>query len=408
VKVLLVTMYFPPAGGGGVTRPLKMAQFLPELGIETHVLTPTDPKRLHRDESLVPPPDAIVHRVANLGPGVHRPTEELRAAQGLRGLGTIAGLTFRRVLVPDPGVVWSLTAIAPAVRIVRRHGIDVVLTSSPPASVNLVGAALERLTGVRWVPDLRDSIVSLAHRRRDVRGERALARLLARRADAIVAVSEPIAAEMRALGPAGPVEVIDHGADFDDFDGLEHHPSARLRITHTGTIFGRRDPKPFLEALARSSPDVVARFVGDFRAGDLAFAQRLGLGDRLELVPYLPRHEALALQRDSEALLLLIPESEGRGRFIVSTKVFEYLAAERPILAAVPAGGAAAEVVRETGAGLVVPPDDPDAIAAGIAELERRWRAGALDGTGLDPDVKARFSRRARVERLAGLLRSLP
>ena len=103
--------------------------------------------------------------------------------------------------------------------------------------------------------------------------------------------------------------------------------------------------------MAGSDVDAVLRFVGDFRAADREFAESLGLGDRLELHAYLPRREVLAIQKDSEALLLLIPESGGRGRAVLSAKVFEYLAAERPILAAVPPDGAAADLLRETGAG---------------------------------------------------------
>ena len=95
----------------------------------------------------------------------------------------------------------------------------------------------------------------------------------------------------------------------------------------------------------------MARFVGDFRDRDRAVIAELGLDDRVELIPYLPRHEALALQRDSDALLLLVPTGEGRGRFVVTTKIFEYLAAGRPILAAVPEDGAAAALLRETGPG---------------------------------------------------------
>jgi glycosyltransferase involved in cell wall biosynthesis len=390
-----------------VPRPLKIAQHLAELGIETHVLAPTDPKRLHRDESLSDPPGAILHRLANPGPGVRRPKDELGSAHGLGRLGTALSLTFRRLLVPDPGIVWSLSAIVPAARIVRRHGIDVVITSSPPGSVNLVGAAVKRLTGVAWVTDLRDSITKPLYRRREMRGEHAVARLVAREASATVAVSEPIAEEMRALRPAGPVEVIDHGSDFDDFEGLEHHPSDRMRITHTGTMFGGRDPRPFLQALSHSSPDVVARFVGDFRAGDLALVNELGLDERVQAIPYMPRRETLALQRDSEVLLILVQESAGRGRSIITTKVFEYIAAARPILAAVPAESAVADLVRDLDIGLVVRPDEPDSIAAGIDELERRWREGVLADTALAPDRKASLSRRARVEQLAELLRSL-
>ena len=104
---------------------------------------------------------------------------------------------------------------------------------------------------------------------------------------------------------------IANGCDFDDFAGLEHSPSERFRITHAGSFFGRRDPRPFLTALAESGLDVVARFVGDFRPGDREWAEGLGLGDRLELIPYVPRRRSLELQRDSEALLLLIPEAGG-------------------------------------------------------------------------------------------------
>ena len=106
-------------------------------------------------------------------------------------------------------------------------------------------------------------------------------------------------------------------------------------------------------------------------------------------------------------MLLLIPEAGGRGRGVLSGKVFEYLAAERPILAAVPPDGAAAALVRQTGAGIVAPPNHPAAIRAALEELHERWRAGTLDGLRLEFEVKRRLSREARVEELAELLRSV-
>ena len=184
----------------------------------------------------------------------------------------------------------------------------------------------------------------------------------------------------------------------------------RFRITHTGSFFGKRDPRPFLTALAESGlDDVVARFVGDFRAADREWAESLGLGDRLELIPYAPRRRSLELQRDSEALLLLIPDAGGRGKGVLSGKVFEYLAAERPILAAVPPDGAAAELIRETGAGVVVAARrrrrDPRTALASCAPLAR---AATLDGatalrrTSREPPLAPR--RVARPRSLADLL----
>jgi len=412
--VLIVSLYFPPAGGGGVQRPLKFATHLPTLGIETHVLAPDDPKWIHADPELQPPTNAWIHRARYLGPKGRRPAEELHGRQGLERIATQARLVGRRFLLPDENVSWNLTAIPAAIRIVRKEGIDVVLTTSPPSSVHLVGAAVNRVTGVRWVADLRDSIVAHPHRRAErlvvrtkERGEAAVAGLVARNADAIVAVSEAIAEETRRLDPKGPVVTIANGSDFDDFAGLPYERGERFRITHTGSFFGKRDPRPFLTALADSGLDVTARFVGDFRTADREWAEELGLGDRLELHPYVPRRRSLELQRDSEALLLLIPEAGGRGKGVLSGKVFEYLAAERPILASVPPDGAAARLIEETGAGVVAPPDDPAAIADALRGLVDRYEAGALDGTPLSEEWRDKLSRRTRVEELAELLGSL-
>jgi glycosyltransferase involved in cell wall biosynthesis len=415
VKVLLVTMYFPPAGGGGVQRPLKFATHLPSLGIETHVLAPDDPKWIHRDDELQPPTLAWVHRARYLGPKGRKPAEELHGTQGLERVGVHARLAGRRLLVPDENVSWNLTAIPTAIRIVRREGIDVVITTSPPSSVHLVGAAVKRATGIPWVADLRDSMVAHPHRhaermlvRAKEQGEHAVARLVARNASAIVTVSDAITEEVRERDPRGPVETIANGSDFDDFVGLEHHPSDRFRITHAGSFFGKRDPRPFLTALAQSGlDDVVVRFLGDFRSTDREWAEARSLGDRLELIPYAPRRHSLELQRDSEALLLLIPDAGGRGKGVLSGKVFEYLAAERPILAVVPPDGAAAELIRAAQAGVVVAPDDIDGMAAALRELHTRWRGGTLPDTALSEEWRTKVSRQTRVEELARLLERL-
>jgi glycosyltransferase involved in cell wall biosynthesis len=415
VKVLLVTMYFPPAGGGGVQRPLKLATHLPALGIETHVLAPDDPKWLHRDEDLQPPTQAFVHRARYLGPQARLPSEELYGLTGTERALTQARLAYRRVLLPDASVTWAPTAIPAAVRIVRRERIDAVITTSPPLSLNLIGAAVKRLTGVPWIADQRDSLVQNADRRFERTSvrmkEKALervVRLVARNADAVVAVSEAIADEVRAFEPAGQVRVIPNGCDFDDFAGLEYRPDGRFRITHTGSFFGQRNPRAFLTALAESGlDDAVARFVGDFRSTDREWLEQLGLGDRLELIPYVPRRRALELQRDSEVNLLLLPEAAGRGRVVPSGKIFEYLAAERPILAAVPPDGVAAGLVRETGAGVVVAPDDEQGLREALLGLHARWRAGRLEDGYLSDEQRHRLSRRTRVEELAELLWSL-
>ena len=147
-------------------RSLKLAQYLPALGIETHVLAPDDPKWVHRD------PDLRVRRkpgcIAFLrGPKARKPAEELRAADGLERALLQARVTARRLLVPDASVTWNLTAIPAAIRIVRREAIDAVMTTSPPGSIHFVGAAVKQATGARWLADLRDPLVANQQRRAD-------------------------------------------------------------------------------------------------------------------------------------------------------------------------------------------------------------------------------------------------
>ena len=145
--------------------------------------------------------------------------------------------------------------------------------------------------------------------------------------------------------------------------------------------------------------------MGDFRSADLAWSAKIL--DRMELVPYAPHRRSLELQRDSEALLLLIPEAGGRGRGVLSGKVFEYLAAQRPILAVVPTDGAAAELLRDTGAGVVVAPDDIDGIERELTAMRDRWRAGRLEPVELSDEWRTKLSRRSRVQELADLLQRI-
>ena len=286
-----------------------------------------------------------------------------------------------------------------------------MVTTSPPTSVHMIGARLRRRSGVRWIADLRDSVVAKSDRhyeRKLVRlkegANRRLARSIARKADAIVCVTPTIAREMTELGARGELRVIPNGADFDDFAKIAYQPGERFRITHTGNFFGKRDPRPFLNALAQIDAPITARFIGEFRTADRLWAESLGLGERLELIRFQPHAQAIASQRNSEALLLLIPYSGGRGVDVTSGKIYEYLAARRPILAAVPPQGSAAELVREAGAGLVAAPDDSEAIRLALVELVERWRKGKLGDVELSPDLVRSIDRKERMREIAELI----
>ena len=425
MRALIVSYYFPPAGGGGVQRVLKLCKHLPAFGWDVDVLAPDDPKWVAHDPGLAAeiPAGTVVHRARYRGPSDERPAADVLAgAEGLRGVATRAGLYGRQLLVPDPRVVWVPDAARAAVRIVRERSASVVLTTSPPSSAHMIGNVVARRTGVPWIADLRDSWLANPHRRydrRSVRAKRAVLETMARRTfarvSALTAVTETIADEARALAPAGtPSTVISNGCDFDEFAGLEHTPSDRLRILHAGFFFGVRSPRPFLEALARLLADrpelrevIEARFVGGFRTADRQWAESLGLGAALRIDGFLPHDQALAAMKGADALLLLIPRAGGLGLSVLSGKLFEYLAAERPVLALVPPEGIAADLLRSTGFARIADPDDVGAIRAQLEDLVEAWRAGDLGDRPLPADLRERLDRRTRASEMADVFRSV-
>jgi glycosyltransferase involved in cell wall biosynthesis len=425
LRALIVSYYFPPAGGGGVQRVLKLCKHLPELGWEVDVLAPDDPKWVASDPELSAevPDGTIVHRARYRGPADERAAvDRLATASGWSGIGTRAAVFGRKLLVPDPRVVWVPDAARAATRIVRERSIDVVLTTSPPTSVHLIGNIVRRRTGVAWIADLRDSWLANPHRRyerRTVRAKRTLLEQIAKRTlgsvSGVTAVTDVISAEARALAPDGtPNRVISNGCDFDDFSGLRYQRSDRFRILHAGYFFGARSPRPFLTALQRLlerrpelRPIVEARFIGGFRTADADWAAGLGLDGSLQIAGFVPHHRALEEMKRSDALLLLIPNAAGLGTSVLSGKLFEYLAAERPIAGLVPPTGAAADLLRSTGFAWIADPDDVDGICAMLGELCDAWIAGGLDDRVIPAELRERLDRRTRASEMSAFLREV-
>jgi len=417
MRVLIVSFYFPPAGGGGVQRVLKLCRDLADYGIEVDVLAPDDPRFAARDPELVSaiPAGTTVHRAPYRGSSGETPTARLARTRGVTPrLALHARLAGRRLLLPDPEVAWVPDAVRVGVRVIRDRQIECVLTTSPPSSAHVIGAALRRRTGVRFVADLRDSWLANPHRRyerRSVRAKRAVEERVARRvlgkADAITAVTPFIAREGAALArPGTPVHVVPNGCDFDDFDGLRYTPGERFVVLHAGSFFGQRSPRPFLEAVAAlDDPRIVARFLGDLRPADRDWALALGLGDRLEIDGFRPHRETLAAMKAADVLLLLVPRAGGRGLSVLSGKVYEYLASERPVLALVPPEGAAAELLRATGAAWIADPDEPDVILSALRAARDAWADGSLAARTLDPIWRERLDRRTRAREMAEVLR---
>lgn len=377
LRVLYLAFYFPPTAGGGVERTLQFLRHLPELGIDCEVLVPDDAKWLATDPSSVArvPAAVRIHRVRYRGPGNrHLPADRLAGTTGLRRLALRARLAPRRLLLPDVDAPWLIDAVPEGLRLLREGRFDAIVTTAPPHSVALAGAMLARGSGLPWIADWRDpwtTHADLSLSRRLVRAKVAVAEPLERaaigRMTAAACVNEQIAEEIHRFRPELPTAVIPNGADLELLDRLERHRDpGRLTLLFSGYFFGSRNPRLFLRALAglvEDRPDrarrLRVRFIGRFREQDRDLLEG-ALRGVVEVEGTRPHPVVLQAQCDADVLVLFMQAADGRGSSFVPAKTWEYLAAERPILALVPPDGEAARILERTGDALVVAPDDED------------------------------------------------
>ena len=306
-------------------------------------------------------------------------TSRLSAGRGQAA--TARPSALERVLVPDLALAtWTPFALPRALALAREEPFDCVVTSSPPPSIHLLGLALRR-RGIHWIADLRDGWTfepqqppwPLALQRR---ADASLERRVARKADALVAVTEPIGEDLRRRFGAR-VEVITNGFDLDETpeagkDGLLDPD--RHSLVHTGRMAAARStPEPLLAAirqLKQEAPAVSARlevvFAGPLSTEEQELLAAPDLDGHVRSLGQLPRPRALALQRAADSLLVV---TEGARRTSVATgKLFEYLAAGRPVLV-LGEETEAARIVAEAGAGFAASATDPTAIAEALRRL---------------------------------------
>jgi glycosyltransferase involved in cell wall biosynthesis len=402
-RILLVSYFYPPGRDTGVLRPAAMAKWLRRLGHEVVVLTTS----------------AYGNEPGDEAEGVVRTADAQRWRARLHGADRVDALfdadtysgrphPLSKVLVPEALVAaWAPFARSRALRLQRHRRFDCVITTSPPESAHAVGIALRR-RGVPWVADIRDAWTFESLRPEyPTAAQRRLDGWLERRwlgaADEVVCVSQPAAEDLRRRGLAEPL-LIPNGWDPESVSGSPEPGStglldpARVSLVYTGR-FGSagRDPGPLVEALgelARAQPEAAAKLELVI-AGPLTDAEaELFAADvapaRIVCAGSLPRERALALQREAEALLLLAQPIRSQ---LLNIKLFEYLAAQRPILAL--AGDTeAGRVVGELG-GETVRADDVAAIVTALGRLA----AGELQPP--NPDAVAEHTYPRPAERMA-------
>ncbi len=431
-RLLVVTYYFPPSGGAGVQRVLKWVKYLRDFGVEPAVLTVEAGAYPKYDETLWAevPPGVEVRRTPSFDPyGAYarltgRSREQAVAetaghlAESPDWKERLAQWVRANVFIPDARVGWVPFAVRRGAQVLRSGRFDAVLTSGPPHSVHLTGLALHRLTGLPWVADFRDPWTDISYY--DELPRTALARALdetlertvLREATRITTISE--AGKALFLGKVerapGDLTVIENGFDPADFPEGPAPPGDRFVLAYVGSLYGSRSPEALWQALAglRAQgvvPKLRLRLVG--RIGDdvQATLRRHGLDAVTETVPYLPHDEAVREMQRATALLLTIePYRHEHGT--TTGKLYEYLAAGRPVVGSGPPDGAAAAILRAAGAGRMIDRDDAEGFAAHLRSLYEAWERGAMP-QGASAEAAAPYSRRAQTGEVAALLDAL-
>ncbi|MBI4583929.1 MAG: glycosyltransferase [Planctomycetes bacterium] len=393
----MLCYHFPPAYNGGVERSAKFAHYLPQFGWEPHVLTTSAHGRepgwsaasVRYSSELLNHYRWIFNQAFRRARRLGRPAAVYPRTAPQRGWRRkVLELIEKWLLIPDHHIGWALPALWPAWRWMRKGSLDVIYTTSPPASPHLLGFFLKRLTGRPWVMDLRDpwTFEPMSRHLREpgwrLELEKALERRCIEAADAVILNTPETLARYRPLHPesAGKMLCISNGFDGEEIDRAaarldqpgpwKDFAPGQVVISHAGSLYrydGAEDrPAALLEVLSglKQCGRLTAATCRLVFAGPVDAEMRLQLAERglAEVADFpglLSHFDSIRLMLRSDWLLLYDPGRDGSA--YVRGKLYDYLGCGKPILGIVPEG-ASRELLKRAGGGFIAPPDDPDAI----------------------------------------------
>jgi glycosyltransferase involved in cell wall biosynthesis len=433
--VLVIDYFFPPLAGAAVQRTLGFVRYLARFGWQPIVLTvQAGDWNLHDTSLLEKIPESVdVLRTASIEPlRLARRIFTRASAEGNRysseprfrvsalkeSIRRLQGLE-RWVFFPDRRVGWVPFAVARTLRTSRSRAIDLVYSSSAAVSSHVIAYIVKKILGTAWVADFQDPWAegaasclfpsplhaSLARR---------LEGSILRSADHVTVAADPIRRSFEGRNkqiPPGKVTLIPSGYDPAAFAGVRAVRRSKFTITHFGSFYAARSPEPFLEALGQCvqehpqlSADLEVLFLGTFDPALRAVAVRTidhwKLHDVVRLEGAVPHAVGVGLLVSSDVLAIIADPGQW-ARSTVPAKLYEYLAAKRPILALLP-DGPAAELLLAAKGGLIVPPDDVRAIKEAIWTFYRRGKEGHL-AFPADHSVVEQYTWSALAGRLASV-----
>lgn len=421
-KVLIITYYWPPAGGPGVQRWLQFSKHLPEFGFQPIVYKPQNPSYPITDASLDANPEVKVIEKSIFEPYAFA---ELLSKSNSKTISSgiikskkkqswkerlmlyIRGNFF----IPDARVMWVKPSVSFLKDYIQNHDIKTIITTGPPHSLHLIGKGLkEAYPELYWIADFRDPWTTIGyHSALKLTGKSkqkhlALENEVLNSADQLITTSFQTKTEFEKKTKT-PIEVITNG--YGEIP-VDPELSENFTVAHIGSLLNDRNPKVLWKVLSELIEENLVfkdffelKLIGKISESVLKSAQEAGLKNFVSVVGYLNHKDALESQRTSQMLLLIeIDKQETRG--IIPGKIFEYLASKRPILAIGPENWDAGKIISETNSGECFTYDEKARLKSYIEKSFKAFLNGKLKANTKNIE---QYSRKNLTKKLTQLIK---
>ncbi|HRG17766.1 MAG TPA: glycosyltransferase family 4 protein [Flavobacterium lutivivi] len=424
-KLLIITYYWPPAGGPGVQRWLKFVKYLPDFNIQPIVYIPENPTYPIIDNGLQ---SEVSEKAIILKNKIKEPyglasffgkNKTKKISSGIipnkkkqsfveRILLWVRGNIF----IPDARFLWVKPSVHYLKKYIEENQIDTIVTSGPPHSLHLIGLQLKKELGVKWFADFRDPWTTIGYHKAlklssyAEKKHKALEKEVLNSADTIIVTSKTTKAEFQAI-TSKTIEVITNGYDVEKV--TKQPLDEKFTLAHIGSFLSDRNPKMLWQAIQELTKENID-FKNDFQLKLLGATSQevldtineFQLGDFVLNLGYVSHQEAVEHQRKSQVLLLIEINSEDT-KSIIPGKVFEYIVSERPIVAIGPKDSDFAEIITSTNTGVFFTYDEKEKLKSVLLNYYELYKNNNLKvhAVGLQ-----QYSRKSLTEKLALLVGS--
>jgi galactitol-specific phosphotransferase system IIB component len=423
-KLLIITYYWPPAGGPGVQRWLKFVKYLPDFDVQPIVFVPENPTYPIVDSNLVA---EVSDKAIILKTPIFEPYQLASFLSKNKTKKISSGIIPNKkkqsflekvmlwvrgnLFIPDARVFWVKPSVAYLEKYIRENEIDTIITSGPPHSLHLIGLELKQKMNLKWLADFRDPWTTIGYHKSlrlshyAAKKHKQLESQVLNSADTIIVTSKTTKAEFQAL-TTKPIEVITNGFDVEKVD--KQTLDTKFSLAHIGSFLSERNPKIVWESLVElctEIPDFKShleiKLIGAISQEVLDTIEQFGLNSFLNNLGYVSHAEAVAHQRKSQVLLLIEINSD-ETKSILPGKLFEYMVSERPILAIGPKDSDFAEIITNTNTGVFFEYSEKAKLKQTIQEYYNQFLEAKLKSHAVGLQ---QYSRKNLTQQLVELLR---